>query len=218
MFGNVRHFVGLVGGKKYKINQASVPWAAISASARLPESRQMTFISPLRRAADPCVRFATDAEEDQGRGRLRRRCDAMRGVCRHVRSAQAAHPAVPCARFRSAPPRGGDLPATVDAVADRVVSIRAPARGRHELTEDEVRQRAFRSAPPRGGDTCRWRPRRSSERFDPRPREGATPDRVEPARPPQGSIRAPARGRRRPTAGAPSSGCFDPRPREGATG
>ena len=153
MFGNVRHFVGLVGGRKYKINQASVPWAAISASARLPKSRQMTFISPPRRAADPCVRFATDAEEDQGRGRLRRRCDAMRCAACAVTCEVRRRPTrpFPAPGFDPRPREGATALARGCPPPIKSFDPR-PREGATNLDGFRFILEAFRSAPPRGGD------------------------------------------------------------------
>jgi len=139
--------------------------------------------------------------------------------------------------FQSTPPRGGDRPAMFAPLC-RLVSIHAPARGRH-------------SVQPRAAD---------EDGFNPRPRAGATAKRALPAlyhsvsihapargrppfdkvntgfpafqsTPPRGgdcmpfaqqimhpvSIHAPARGRPRVPALLILQACFNPRPRAGAT-
>ena len=78
----------------------------------------------------------------------------------------------------------------------REVSIHAPAKGRHLLGGNTGMVHEFQSTPPRRGDPGQGQRGHRRERFNPRPREGATPWPISRLR---------------------WASCFNPRPREGAT-
>ncbi len=144
------------------------------------------------------------------------------------------------AEFQSTPPRRGDRPHAPAHVRDLVVSIHAPAKGRHRPAEDAPDRHGFQSTPPRRGD-FRSRAGGSSERvfqstpprrgdceartdatrawcFNPRPREGATPlpgILMELMNAFQST--PPRRGDRRRRLHPRLARSFNPRPREGAT-
>ncbi len=118
--------------------------------------------------------------------------------------------------FRSTPPRRGDCGRDIrayhrpcfdprpregatrsDAGQRRAlgVSIHAPAKGRQVTVKDVVGVLLFRSTPPRRGDAASAPSPAGRDCFDPRPREGATPQgRGRPGLRPV-SIHAPAKGR-----------------------